>query len=64
MPAARSRTTGPAEPLRLPAGLREFLREETAGGAVLVIAALVVAWVNSPWRESYDTLWATRPPGS
>jgi NhaA family Na+:H+ antiporter len=48
------------QPLRLPAALREYLREEAAGGIVLVAAAAVaLAWANSPWRPSYDALWAT-----
>jgi NhaA family Na+:H+ antiporter len=48
------------QPLRLPAALREYLREEAAGGIVLMAAAaLALAWANSPWRAAYDTLWAT-----
>jgi NhaA family Na+:H+ antiporter len=44
----------------MPAPLREFLREETAGGAVLVAAAvLALAWANSPWQASYEALWRT-----
>ncbi|HEX6674016.1 MAG TPA: Na+/H+ antiporter NhaA [Actinomycetes bacterium] len=47
-------------PLRMPAALREFLREETAGGAVLMGAVVVaLAWANSPWRGAYDALWRT-----
>ncbi|HEX2089612.1 MAG TPA: Na+/H+ antiporter NhaA [Actinomycetota bacterium] len=41
--------------------LAEFLRTETAGGVVLVVAAAVaLAWANSPWQTSYETLWGTR----
>lgn len=48
-------------PLRLPGALREFLRAEAVGGAVLIGAALVaVAWANSPWASAYETLWRTR----
>jgi NhaA family Na+:H+ antiporter len=48
-------------PLRLPAALREFLREETAGGVVLMAAAAVaLGWANSPWRAAYAALWETR----
>jgi NhaA family Na+:H+ antiporter len=48
------------QPLRLPAALREYLREEAAGGIVLMAAAAVaLAWANSPWRAAYDALWAT-----
>jgi NhaA family Na+:H+ antiporter len=40
--------------------LREFLATETAGGLLLVVAALVaLVWANSPWEESYGTLWQT-----
>jgi Na+:H+ antiporter, NhaA family len=47
-------------PLRLPAPLREYLREEAAGGLVLMVAAaLALAWANSPWRAAYDALWET-----
>src|SRR6266511_3880174 len=47
-------------PLRMPVALREFLRAETAGGAVLMIAvALALVWANSPWRGAYDALWRT-----
>jgi Na+:H+ antiporter, NhaA family len=47
-------------PLRLPAPLREYLREEAAGGVVLMVAAAVaLGWANSPWRAAYDALWET-----
>jgi NhaA family Na+:H+ antiporter len=37
---------------------REFVRTEAAGGVALGIAALVaLAWANSPWQASYETLW-------
>jgi NhaA family Na+:H+ antiporter len=43
------------------APLRNFLRTETAGGVVLVVAALVaLGWANSPWKASYEELWHTR----
>jgi Na+:H+ antiporter, NhaA family len=42
------------------APLREFLRTESAGGVVLVVAALVaLVWANSPWKDSYQDLWHT-----
>jgi Na+:H+ antiporter, NhaA family len=47
-------------PRRLLRPLQEFLETSTASGVVLlgaVIAAL--AWVNSPWRGSYSSLFAT-----
>jgi NhaA family Na+:H+ antiporter len=47
-------------PLRMPEALREFLREETAGGAVLIAtAAVALAWANSPWQDAYHALWRT-----
>src|SRR6266540_1955922 len=47
-------------PLRMPVALREFLREETAGGAVLMTVVVVaLAWANSPWQGAYDALWRT-----
>ena len=40
--------------------LREFLREEAAGGVVLMAAAaLALGWANSPWRAAYTALWQT-----
>jgi NhaA family Na+:H+ antiporter len=48
-------------PLRLPGALREYLREEAAGGVVLMVAAaLALGWANSPWRAAYAGLWETR----
>jgi NhaA family Na+:H+ antiporter len=48
-------------PLRLPVPLREYLREEAAGGIVLMAAAaLALAWANSPWQGGYTGLWETR----
>jgi NhaA family Na+:H+ antiporter len=44
----------------MPAALREFLREETAGGAALMAATvLALLWANSPWQGAYDALWHT-----
>ncbi len=43
------------------APLRNFLRTESAGGVVLLVAALVaLVWANSPWKASYEDLWHTR----
>jgi Na+:H+ antiporter, NhaA family len=40
--------------------LGEFLATETAGGVLLVAAAVVaVIWANSPWQAGYDTFWHT-----
>ena len=41
--------------------LRDFLRTEAAGGALLVVAAVAaLVWANSPWSASYDTVWNTK----
>jgi NhaA family Na+:H+ antiporter len=38
----------------------EFLRDEAAGGLVLLAATVVaLVWANTPAREAYDSLWAT-----
>jgi NhaA family Na+:H+ antiporter len=48
-------------PLRLPIPLREYLRNEAAGGVVLMVAAAVaLGWANSPWRAAYAALWETQ----
>ena len=37
--------------------IREQLRNETTGGAVLLVAATIaIAWANSPWSASYTAL--------
>ncbi|KPJ95566.1 MAG: sodium:proton antiporter [Gemmatimonas sp. SG8_17] len=37
-----------------------YLHVEAAGGIVLLVAAAgALLWANSPWGESYDTLWHT-----
>ena len=42
------------------APLRDFLRTEAAGGALLVAAAVAaLVWANSPWKASYQSLWET-----
>jgi Na+/H+ antiporter NhaA len=44
----------------LGAPVRDFLRTETGGAAVLVGAVvLALAWANSPWWESYEEVWGT-----
>ncbi|WP_067531581.1 Na+/H+ antiporter NhaA [Nocardia crassostreae] len=41
--------------------LTRYLRTETVGGALLLIAAaLAVLWVNSPWEASYTTMIDTK----
>ncbi|MEX2658118.1 MAG: Na+/H+ antiporter NhaA, partial [Acidimicrobiales bacterium] len=40
--------------------IARFCRTEVAGGAVLVIAAVVaLVWANSPWSSGYEHLWET-----
>ena len=41
--------------------IASVLRKETVGGALLLIgAAVALAWANSPWGETYETLRDTR----
>jgi NhaA family Na+:H+ antiporter len=45
---------------RPPRVVRRFLGTEAAGGVVLLVAAVVaLAWANSPWSASYQTVWDT-----
>jgi Na+/H+ antiporter NhaA len=40
--------------------VRDFLSTETGSAAVLLAAALVaLAWANSPWWHSYESVWKT-----
>ncbi|MGH3101949.1 MAG: Na+/H+ antiporter NhaA, partial [Thermoleophilia bacterium] len=44
----------------LAAPLRDFLHTESGGAAVLLgatVAALL--WANSPWPDSYESVWTT-----
>ena len=55
----RARTSPPTAfaPTR---ALREFLATETAGGVLLVLAAIAaLMWANSPWGAGYETLLRT-----
>lgn len=37
--------------------IADILRKETIGGALLLVgAAVAMAWANSPWSDSYDSL--------
>jgi Na+/H+ antiporter NhaA len=56
-PSFRNRT---AWARNLAAPVRDFLTNETGSAAVLLgatVAALV--WANSPWSDSYESLWRT-----
>jgi Na+/H+ antiporter NhaA len=45
----------------LAAPIRDFLTTET-GSAVVLLAAtvLALAWSNSPWSDSYESVWTTK----
>lgn len=50
--------------LGLPARARRWLTDETTGGALLLVAAVIaLVWANSPWRETYTALsgWVVGP---
>ena len=45
----------------LAAPVRDFLGTETGGASVLLAGTiLALAWANSPWSHSYQSLWSTR----
>lgn len=45
---------------RLVQPIQDFMSTETAGGAVIVIAALIaLIWANSPWQDEYFEFWHT-----
>ena len=40
--------------------LREFMHTESASAGLLVLVTVAaLAWANSPWSESYESLWHT-----
>jgi Na+/H+ antiporter NhaA len=44
----------------LAAPVRDFLSTETGSAAVLLAAAVAaLAWANSPWSSSYESVWRT-----
>jgi Na+/H+ antiporter NhaA len=44
----------------LAAPVRDFLSTETGGAAVLLCAAVAaLLWANSPWSDSYESVWTT-----
>ncbi|MGH2854835.1 MAG: Na+/H+ antiporter NhaA [Solirubrobacteraceae bacterium] len=44
----------------LAAPVRDFLGTETGSASVLLGAAVAaLLWANSPWRDSYESLWTT-----
>src|SRR3954466_4051571 len=45
----------------LAAPVRDFLKTETGGAAVLLCAAIAaLLWANSPWSSSYESFWTTK----
>src|SRR5437588_5029015 len=45
----------------LAAPVRDFLTTESGGAMVMVAAAVAaLAWANSPWSHSYESVWTTR----
>jgi Na+/H+ antiporter NhaA len=45
----------------LAAPVRDFLGTETGGASVLLGGAIIaLAWANSPWSHSYESLWSTK----
>src|SRR4051794_37154249 len=44
----------------LAAPIRDFLSNETGSAAVLLVAAVAaLVWANSPWSDSYESVWTT-----
>jgi Na+/H+ antiporter NhaA len=45
----------------LAAPVRDFLSTETGGAVVLLCAAVAaLVWANSPWSDSYESVWTTK----
>src|SRR5436305_5703150 len=45
----------------LAAPVRDFLSTETGSAAALLAATLAaLVWANSPWSDSYDSVWGTK----
>ena len=56
--ASLVKPSGPTPIERMARPFQEFSESEAAGGVLLLAAtALALAWANSPWAESYSTLW-------
>jgi Na+/H+ antiporter NhaA len=57
-PATYSGRTAWARNLAAP--VRDFLGTETGSAAVLLVAAVAaLLWANSPWSDSYESVWTT-----
>jgi len=56
--ASLTKPSGPTPIERVTRPFQEFSESEAAGGVLLLAAsAVALAWANSPWAESYSTLW-------
>jgi Na+/H+ antiporter NhaA len=45
----------------LAAPVRDFLSTETGSAAILLAAAVAaLVWANSPWSDSYESVWTTK----
>ncbi|MDP8992428.1 MAG: Na+/H+ antiporter NhaA [Actinomycetota bacterium] len=45
----------------LPRALQRFFDTESSGAVILLLSTVVaLAWANSPWKASYETLWHTK----
>ena len=54
----QNQTKTPIEKLTYP--IQEFLHQEASGGILLIIATVIaLAWANSPFADSYHSLWHT-----
>jgi Na+:H+ antiporter, NhaA family len=56
--APLTKPSGPTPIERVARPFQEFSESEAAGGVLLLAAtAVALAWANSPWSQSYFTLW-------
>ena len=59
--ASLTQPSGPTPIERITGPFQEFSENEAIGGVLLLVAAaLALAWANSPWAQSYSTLWEHR----
>ncbi|HSH59588.1 MAG TPA: Na+/H+ antiporter NhaA [Acidimicrobiales bacterium] len=63
MPTTPESTPARGEPRpgrSVPRALQRFLHTESSGAVALLAATvLALAWANSPWKATYETLWHT-----
>ena len=60
MPMLRRGTASPPPSPSTSRALRDFFATETAGGVLLLVAALAaLVWANSRWQTGYERLWET-----